>query len=48
MVLCGRDSRYFYRKFDLNSANDGGSAKLSPFHALIVLGKNDRPYWMVV
>ena len=28
------------RKFDLNTANDGDSAKASPFHALIVLGKN--------
>ena len=35
-------------KFDLNTANDGASAKASPFHALIVLGKNDCPYWLVV
>ena len=25
------------RKFDLNTANDGASAKASPFHALIVM-----------
>ena len=36
------------RKFDLNTDNDGASAKASPFHALIVLGKNDCPYWLVV
>ena len=30
-------------QFDLNTANDG-----RPFHALIVLGKNDCPYWLVV
>ena len=38
-------------KFDLNAANDGASAKANganPFHALIVLGKNDCPYWLVV
>ena len=28
----------FLIKFDLNTANDGASAKASPFHALIVLG----------
>ena len=38
----------FFIKFDLNTANDGASAKASPFHALIVLGKNDCPYWLVV
>ena len=27
------------KKIDLNTANDGASAKASPFHALIVLGK---------
>ena len=27
------------KKFDLNTANDGASAKASPFHALIGLGK---------
>ena len=36
------------RKFDLNTANDRASAKARPFHALIVLGKNDCPYWLVV
>ena len=30
---------------DLNTAYDGASAKVSPFHALIVLGENDCPYW---
>ena len=30
---------FFYIKFDLNTANDEASAKASPFHALIVLGK---------
>ena len=34
----------FFIKFDLNTANDGASAKASPFHALIVLGKNDCLY----
>ena len=29
----------FKRKFHLNTANDGASAKASPFHALIVLGE---------
>ena len=29
----------------LNTANDGASGKASPFHALIVLGGNDGPYW---
>ena len=48
MVLCGRDARKFSIKFDLNTANDGASAKASPFYALIVLGKNDCPYWLVV
>ena len=33
-VLCGRDARKFKRKFDLNTANDGASAKASTFHAL--------------
>ena len=37
-----------YYKFELNTANDGASAKPSPFHALIFLGKNDCPYWLVV
>ena len=36
------------KKSDLNPVNDGASAKASPFHALIVLGKNDCPYWLVV
>ena len=36
------------RKCDLNTANGGASAKPSPFHALIVLGKNDCPYCLVV
>ena len=27
---------------------DGASTKASPFHPLIVLGKNDCPYWLVV
>ena len=31
-----------------NTANDGASAKASPFHALIVLGKNDCPYWLII
>ena len=35
-------------KLELNTDNDGGSAKASPFHALIVLEKNDCPYWLVV
>ena len=35
-------------KFDLNTANDGASAKASPFHALIVLGKNDCPYILAI
>ena len=30
------------RKCDLNTANVGASAKASPFHALIVLGKKRR------
>ena len=47
-VLCGRDARLLLRKCDLNTANDGASAKASPFHALTVLGKNDCPYWLVV
>ena len=47
-VLCGRDAREFLIKCDQNTANDGASAKASPFHALIVLGKNDCPYWLVV
>ena len=38
-VLCGRDARKFLIKFDLNTANDGASAKASPFHALMALGK---------
>ena len=38
----------FFIKFNLNTANDEASAKASPFHALIVLGKNDCPYWLVV
>ena len=29
----------FDRKLDLNSANDESSAKLSPFHAPVVLGE---------
>ena len=28
-----------FNKIDINTANDGASAKASPFHALIVLGK---------
>ena len=36
------------KKIYLNTANDGASAKASPFHALIVLGKDDCPYWLVV
>ena len=36
------------KKFDLNTTNDGASAKASPFHALIVLGKNACQYWLVV
>ena len=37
-------------KIDLNTANDRASAKASMFHALIliVLGKIDCPYWLVV
>ena len=35
-------------KFDPNTANDGASAKASPFHALIVLGKNDCPYILAI
>ena len=38
-VLCGRDTCTLYRKVDLNTVNDRASAKASPFHALIVLGK---------
>ena len=37
-----------FKEFDLNTANDGTSAKTSPFHALIGLKKNDCPYWLVV
>ena len=44
----GWHAREFVIKFDLNIANDGASAKASLFHALIVLGKNDCPYWLVV
>ena len=33
--------------FDLNTTNDGASANGSPFHALIALGKNDCPYWLL-
>ena len=36
------------KNIDINTANDRGSAKASPFHALIVVGKNDCPYWLVV
>ena len=36
------------KKCDLNTANDGALAKPSPFHALIVLEKNDCLYWLVV
>ena len=36
------------KKIDLNTANDRASAKASPFHVLIVIGKNDCPYWLVV
>ena len=35
-------------KFDLNTANDGATAKASPFHALIVLGKNNCPYILAI
>ena len=35
-------------KFDLNTANGRASAEAIPFHALIVLVKNDCPYWLVV
>ena len=38
-VLCGRDALELLRKVDLNTSNDGASAKASPFHALIVLEK---------
>ena len=34
-----RDARKFLIKFDINTANDGASAKAIPFHALTVLGK---------
>ena len=37
MVLCGITH---IKKLTLNTANDEASAKLSPFHALIVLGGN--------
>ena len=41
-ILCGRDACSFKRKFDPNTA------KLSPFPALIVVGKNYCPYCLVV
>ena len=47
-VLCGRDIRKFVSKFDINTANDGALAKLNLFHAIIVIGENDCPYWLVV
>ena len=47
-VLCGRDAPKFKRKFDLNTANDGASAKPSPFHALIVFEENYCLYGLVV
>ena len=40
-------AKFFY-KIGLNTANDGVSAKASPFHSLIILGNNDCPYWLVV
>ena len=36
------------KKLIQKAANDGASAKASPFHAQIVLGENDCPYWLVV
>ena len=36
---CAKGCTLILRKFDLNPANDGASAKASPFHVLIVLGK---------
>ena len=47
-VLCERDARQLLRKCEINTANDGASAKASPFHALIVIGKHDCPHWLVV
>ena len=44
MILCGRYERQFLIKFNINTANDGASAKASPFHELIVVGKNDCPF----
>ena len=38
-VLCGRDARYLLRKCDLNTANDGASAKTRQFYVLIILEK---------
>ena len=35
----GMHAKFKLNKFDQNTANDGASAKASPFHALIVLGK---------
>ena len=38
----------FLELFYLNTVNDGATAKASTFHALIVLWKNNCPYWLVV
>ena len=35
-VLCGRDVRQLLRKCDLNTANDGASAKASQFHIIVI------------
>ena len=48
MVFFGRDASQLLRKLDLNKANDGASVKDSPFHALIVLEKNDCPYTILM
>ena len=43
-TLLGYYAEGMHAIFYLNTANEGASAKASPFHALIVLEKNDCPY----